>query len=365
MSSNASRGRKDRDGEVEVESVILTQRSKGAEWQRLAEDVGESWMRLVGIDVLRGVAAFGIVGCHLLLAPRTSGGDLITALCDFNVGLFAAVSGFLMCGNKGDDGWLGYVGKRARRLLPTYFFWSAVFILATVSFDLLLDGGRLNPKYGTVAFWGRVVFLGDASTHLWFLSCLFYVQILLWPVFRICTKRWHGMMWIMLGALLAWMATLSPMCFFNRYPLRLAAFLITGFGVGCLLRSGLLGACRKQKSVMWCVAVIVLALHVTSGQMIPGFIKDWLAVGPVLLTFVGWKIERERAVKLAVVLGATSLGVYLVHPLVTRALSVVAGRLVQPPFSVWVVLGDWVLAWGLSLVVAAVMRRVPGLRRVV
>ena len=55
----------------------------------------------------------------------------------------------------------------------------------------------------------------------------------------------------------------------------------------------------------------------------------------------------------------------MVHPLVTRALSVVAGRLVQPPFSAWVVLGDWVLAWGISLVAAAVMGRVPGVRRVV
>ena len=56
---------------------------------------------------------------------------------------------------------------------------------------------------------------------------------------------------------------------------------------------------------------------------------------------------------------------YLVHPLVTRALSVVVVRLVQPPFSAWIVLGDWVLAWGLSLVAAAVMVRVPWLRRVV
>ena len=322
-------------------------------------------MRLVGIDILRGVAAFGIVGCHLLLAPRTSGGDLVTALCDFNVGLFAAVSGFLMCGSKCDDGWMGYVGKRSRRLLPTYFFWSAVFILATVSFDLLLDGGRLNPKYGTMTFWGRVVFLGDASTHLWFLCCLFYVQVLLWPVFKICRQRWHGMMWVMLGALLAWLATLSPMCFFNRYPLRLAAFLITGFGVGCVLRSGLLGACRKQNSVVWCFAVIVMTLHVTSGQRIPGFIKDWLAVGPVLLAFLGWEIERERAVKMAAVLGATSLGVYLVHPLVTRGLSVLVSKLVVQPFSVGVVLMDWIVAWSLSIVVALVLRRFPLVRRVV
>ena len=97
-------------------------------------------------------------------------------------------------------------------------------------------------------------------------------------------------------------------------------------------------------------------------------VKDnqvWLVGGPVLLAFVGWEVKRERAVKVAAVLGATSVGVYLVHPLVTRALSVVAGRVVQPPFSAWVVLGDWVLAWGLSLVAAAVMARVPGVKRMV
>ena len=48
-------------------------------------------MRIAGIDLLRGVAAFGIVGCHLSLAPRAADGELVTALCDFNVGLFAPV----------------------------------------------------------------------------------------------------------------------------------------------------------------------------------------------------------------------------------------------------------------------------------
>ena len=321
-------------------------------------------MRLMGIDVLRGVAAFGIVGCHLSLAPRTAGGDLVTALCDFNVGLFAAVSGFLMCGNKGGNGWLGYVGKRARRLLPTYFFWSAVFILATVTFDLLLDGGQLNPKYGTWVFWGKVVFAGDASTHLWFLACLFYVQVLLWCAFRACASRWFGVMWIVLGGLLVCVSG-SSAAWFCRYPLRLAVFLVTGYGMGCCLQGGLLEACRKYNWLVWCCALAALALHVVAGQRISGFVKDWLVVGPVLLAFVGWEIKREHAVKVAAVLGATSLGVYLVHPLVTRALSVVVGRFVQPPFSAWVVLGDWVLAWGISLVAAAVMRRVPGLRRVV
>ena len=55
-------------------------------------------MRLNCFDLLRGVASFGIVGCHLSLSPRTEGGALVTSLCDFNVGLFAALAGFLMSG---------------------------------------------------------------------------------------------------------------------------------------------------------------------------------------------------------------------------------------------------------------------------
>ena len=58
-------------------------------------------MRFISLDLLRGIAAFGIVGCHLSLSPRTEGGVLVTSLCDFNVGLFAALAGFLMSGVKG------------------------------------------------------------------------------------------------------------------------------------------------------------------------------------------------------------------------------------------------------------------------
>lgn len=52
-------------------------------------------MRLIGLDFLRGIAAFGIFGCHLSLSPRTAGGGWATCLCDFNVGVFAVIAGLL------------------------------------------------------------------------------------------------------------------------------------------------------------------------------------------------------------------------------------------------------------------------------
>jgi hypothetical protein len=59
------------------------------------------------------------------------------------------------------------------------------------------------------------------------------------------------------------------------------------------------------------------------------------------------------------------MSVYLLHPLVTRGLSVVITRYVAAPYSASVVVGEWVVAWGISMVSAVLMLRLPGLRRFV
>ena len=54
---------------------------------------GREIMRLYAIDILRGIAAFGIVGCHLMLSPRTNAGSWVTHFCDMNVAVFAVLAG--------------------------------------------------------------------------------------------------------------------------------------------------------------------------------------------------------------------------------------------------------------------------------
>ena len=51
-------------------------------------------MRLYGIDLLRGIAAFGIVGCHLSLSPKTAAASWLLHFCDMNVAVFAVVAGY-------------------------------------------------------------------------------------------------------------------------------------------------------------------------------------------------------------------------------------------------------------------------------
>ena len=54
---------------------------------------------------------------------------------------------------------------------------------------------------------------------------------------------------------------------------------------------------------------------------------------------------------------ATSLGVYLVHPLVTRAGSVLVGRFCAAPYGAGVVLLDWTLCWLVSFAAARLFSR--------
>ena len=111
--------------------------------------------------------------------------------------------------------------------------------------------------------------------------------------------------------------------------------------------------------MFWCLAISALVLHLLLRGFVPGFIRDWFAVGPVMLAFIGCDFKSERWVKVVALLGATSLGVYLVHPLVTRGLSVAVVRFGPSPYSAAVVFAEWVLAWCISFALVNLFRKMP------
>lgn len=317
-------------------------------------------MRLASFDILRGIAAFGIVGCHLSLAPRTEGGALVTALCDFNVGVFAALAGFLM---GGVEDWGRYVKKRVTRLLPTHLFWSVVFLGFTVIFDLLLDGGSVNPRYFTGEFWVAVLFKGGSAAHLWFLVSLLYAQVLMAGVFGLFNRAWNGVLWIMIGAALLGCAVRIG-GWYGMYPLRLLAFLVTGQGLRLLVMPNL-DRVKSHSGLVLTVAAVALGLHIALRDVVVGFYRDWFAALPVLIGVASIEVKSNRLGKIAAVLGGTSMGVYLVHPLITRGLSVVVTRQFAAPYSASVVLGEWVVAWAVSLLAAVLMLRMPIVKKFV
>lgn len=110
---------------------------------------------------------------------------------------------------------------------------------------------------------------------------------------------------------------------------------------------------------------MALGLHVAMRGVVPGFYRDWVAVFPVLVGVASVDVKSIRVAEIAAVLGATSMGVYLLHPLVTRGLSVVVTRQIAAPYSASVVVSEWVVAWGISIVGALLMLRMPIVKRFV
>lgn len=164
-------------------------------------------LRNSAIEFLRGIVAFGIVGCHSSLSPMTNGALALHAFCDMNVCLFASISGWCLAEGEmhrviSDEPIVSYVLRRAKRLLPIYAFWSVAFLLLGALFDIFVQH-QINPKLQTGWFYLEVLLMGNAATHLWFLICLFYAQVIL--KFIICLRvEIIGLRDIPLGFLQHW-----------------------------------------------------------------------------------------------------------------------------------------------------------------
>lgn len=311
--------------------------------------------RLIWVDSLRGLAAFGIVGCHLLLSPQTQNGAVITGLCDMNVGVFAALSGYLMMFGRW-EGWRTYVKKRAGRILPIYAVWTIVYLIFAAVFQVL-EGGGGNARYGDPIFWGRVVFWGSAATHLWFLASLFYAQVIMASVFR----KSEGWSWIWVSLI----AISSSVWFRNwyvTYPIRLLAFLMLGRGLAAIDTDQL----KRWRWLVLSAAILGAVLHFVHLPWSTGFVKDWIAVGPILMVFIAWSDRfTGHLTAVASFLGATSMGVYLLHPLFTKGVGIAIRRIFSAPYGVVPVMADWCVSWLCALLVTVVMLRFTKLVRFV
>ena len=303
-----------------------------------------------GLNLLRGISAFGIVGCHLMLSPVQVWGGAVTHFCDFNVALFAVMSGYLMldkrCQNGGKESlkdWLIYVCKRAGRILPIYVIWSVLFLLFTVIFDILCDGG-INLRFFDFRYWMEVFFCGSSSAHLWFLICLFYGQAILKiaDIFLVFMSSRGRELIIFLCGLSMVVMSANFDGWFWRYPIRLFGFLFTGYALA-------LSKIRIHPRILALNIVFLAGYHFWGKDMLPNYIRDWFLVIPVLLFFVKMEVST-KALNFAILCGETSMGVYLVHPLFTKIGGLLVRSVCDTPYGIVPVFIDWVLCWSFAVI---------------
>ncbi len=306
-------------------------------------------MRLYGIDILRGIAAFGIVGCHLVLSPRTVAGEWLTHFCDMNVAVFGVIAGYFT--HISNDARAGSdIAKRLRRLLPTYIVWTLVFLAASFAFKVAAHDDL--SQYLEASFWTGAAFFGGSSTHLWFIAVLIYVQ-----VFAILLLRQNPSVLIKWGFGLFGIAlSVALDNWWGKYFFRLFGFLWLGIAMRDI--------CWGSWKAFGIVSLIALVAHVMLQGVVPGFVCDMLVAIP--LVFFAVRLPLGGGIsRVAQFLGATSMGVYLAHPLLTKFGYVVVTRFCDKPYGTWVVLADWILCWAVAICFASVALRIPYVRRVV
>lgn len=321
-------------------------------------------MRNLGLEALRGIAAFGIVACHLDLLPLTSSGWALRALCDMNVGLFAALSGYLMFTRSADTPFFEYVRQRAHRLLPVYFLWTLLYILFGLVFDAAIRHS-LNPKWFDPAYYPSIVFQGRAAGHLWFLISLFYCQVLFHPLQRVLNTVGRPRVAILLELMIGFgCVTASAFLrdfWYGTYLLRPFGFLVSGCAIA---------AARAQvpeersfvpfAQVFWgIVTVLTIGIHYVFAGRIPVFIRDWFVAIPLLLLFLGASrvFARPSLATFARLLGVTSLGVYLIHPVFAQVFKQIFIRIYSSPFGPIPLALSWFGTWLCAFLATLVFMR--------
>ena len=132
--------------------------------------------RYYGFDLLKGISAFLIVGCHLKIKTTDA---ISTHLCfnEVGVALFAAISGFFLALSLEKETPKTVIWKRVSRLLPIHLF-ATIFYLAALSlFCYFLHSPSDYLDRMSLRFIVKSFLRGSAEVHLWFLPSLLYSSI--------------------------------------------------------------------------------------------------------------------------------------------------------------------------------------------
>lgn len=317
--------------------------------------------RYSGLDLLKFISAFGIVGCHLGLADRSDAANVVMRLTDINVGIFAAISGFFIA--MGIEKALPLreaVRKRALRLLPMYFVWTGFYFVASVvfgrHFERLVDGRYLVGA----------IFQGGAACHLWYLIALFYLTLCVLLVNRVLpwvARATLAQAFVSLVCL--YVSTLGDYTFWwGYYFARLAAFALAGMAL-----YGMRERLAHMPSFVWlglAIAGIALRLYPLTLNTYPllshKFVLDYIAALMIMPLFAIWHWGNGEIEE---TLADLSLGVYLIHPFLAMVIGLIAKRFIASPVNLPTMMILWIFVWTSALVVTLVARRIPGVRRFV
>lgn len=140
--------------------------------------------RVAYLDISKFIAIFFMVLCHTLV-PRT----LDSIVHAFHMPIFFIISGWCFNIDKHNK-FLPFIRSRIKSLLIPYFFWGTVLFLGWELFYLLYDPQKTfsATKFLSSFFYDNAL-SSPFATIQWFLTCMFFAQIIGWLLLTLCKKR--------------------------------------------------------------------------------------------------------------------------------------------------------------------------------
>lgn len=162
--------------------------------------------KLLGIELMRGLAAFAVVLAHsgdATWGSTTQGVVYLRNFFGFHVPFFLAISFYFLIRKslqiKKQTNHIENLKKRSQRIILPYIVWSGIFLVfRTIFFSLSDNSQRLDQLYGDIP---SILFLGGASYHIYFLPLLltgtfvfFMLNMLVreWNLFKILAVFFGG-----------------------------------------------------------------------------------------------------------------------------------------------------------------------------
>ena len=272
-----------------------------------------------GLDLLKMIAIFSVIVIHMPLVDADARATVLRYL-PYGTACFALLAGWFMFGlvsaSEEISSFKEWVRKRCERLLLPYIVWTTIHL--SLTFGLAIIKGEFI--WPTALDWYHYIFCGHGATQLWFVISLFYAQM---AVAMLVLCRCSPLLLFLTGiASVYGMTFMTNDCAFRNHIFMLG---LVSLGLAARLiaeseKVKSLFSCNSVKVLMaiGCGAVIVLSYSVSFGPLwlLPVF--AWCLMFGMLGKLIQSPTPSHPNSSISPLLHL-SMGIYLTHWLVTRA----------------------------------------------